>query len=66
MDNTYARDILDRLPPLPLTEYNSVRVECGHNWVELEIRDGKPTLRGSRGFLIRLMVANQIAIEFDE
>ncbi len=66
MDNTFAVDILDRTPSLALADYSYVRVYCGKEWVNLEIRDGIPTIRGSRAFLVRLSSANQIGIEFDK
>ena len=65
MDNTFAIDILETKPTLALTDYSYVRVYCGKEWVNLEIRDGVPTIRGSRGFLVRLSTANQISIEFN-
>lgn len=65
MENTTARDILGNLPPLPLTDYHSVRVDCGgDDWIELEIRDGKPAIRANRGLLIRLNVSNCFILEF--
>jgi hypothetical protein len=65
MDNTFAIDILDAVPTLALTEYNHVRIYCGSDWVDLSVRNGKPTIMANRGFLIRPVVANSITIEFD-
>ena len=66
MKDTEAIDILGKLPPLSLESYNHVRVWCGNDWLCLEIRDGQPTIRGSRGFLIRPVVSNTIEIVFAE
>ncbi len=60
-----AVDILDQIPALPLTAYSYVRIPCGaDDWIDIEVRDGKPTIRGNRGFLIRPLVANSIIIEY--
>lgn len=63
MDAT-AIDILDHLPPLPLTDYNRVRIPQGKSdWVDFSIRDGKITVMASRGLVVRLSVANSFEIE---
>ena len=65
MENTNAYDILDKLPVLDLADYSHVRIRLGREWLDVEIRDGKPTVRGSHALLLRPVTSNQIEITID-
>ncbi len=60
----FAVDILGKTPDLPLKEYSFIRLPYGaHDHVDVEIRAGRITLRGSRSLKITLDSANQFSVE---
>jgi hypothetical protein len=63
MKTATIHDILGEQPPIPLESRHFVRFSDGSRWIDVELRDGEVTIRGSTGFLIEPHSANQAAVK---
>lgn len=67
MEDTTAVDILGRISPLALDEYNHVRIKRDRlDYIDIEIRQGEVLIRGSRALTVKPHVANEIAVELHD
>jgi hypothetical protein len=63
MNTAEVRDLLQDKPVYVLEPHEFIRFKDGRRWVDVEIRDGRLTIRGSHPLVIRPEVSNLITIE---